>query len=236
MAFQVDAIDLPVMSERSRFEFENRGAIDAFWEQAVRANPRLWNGVQFLFEDVRVEAGILRGTGYRTDFATFLYWRHHREREGEMPIHIAGTTLPITGDNALLTIRMAQHTSNPGDYYFPAGSLDENDVVDDHISIDVNVSRELKEETGLIVPDDFDQEPFVVVIDRGAWHIARRFRLPVTVDEARQSILAHQAATGDDETDDVIGIYNRADADKLKLYAKMLAHWHFDDVLAKEAA
>ena len=236
MAFQVSAIDLPVLPDRSRFETENRAAIDAHWAAVVRDNPRLWNGVQFLFEDVRVDGDVLRGVGYRTDFATFLYWRDHRDQPGEMPTHIAGTTMPVTSDGALLTIRMSEHTANPGEYYFPAGSLDDQDVIDNHISIDANVSRELLEETGLHAPTDLDQEPYVVAIDRGAWHIARRFQLPLTVEEARQTIGAHQSATGDDETDQVIGIYNRDEAQKLKLYARMLAMWHFDNMSAQEAA
>lgn len=236
MTFQVDAIDLPVVSDRSHFETENRADIDAYWNAAVRDNPRLWNGVQFLFEDVRVEEKVLKGTGYRTDFATFLYWRHHRERGGPMPIHIAGTTLPVTIYDALLTIRMARHTANPGEYYFPAGSLDDNDVVDNQVSIDRNVSRELLEETGICAPPNFNEEPYVVAIDRGAWHIARRFRLPLTLNQASDVIANHQRATGDDETDEVVGIYNRNDAQKLKLYAKMLALWHFDNLATKEAA
>ncbi|MEL6818471.1 MAG: hypothetical protein AAFP80_07475 [Pseudomonadota bacterium] len=236
MTFQVADVDLPVLPDRSRFEIENRAAIDAHWQVMVRDYPRLWNGVQFLFEDVRVEDNVLRGTGYRTDFATFIYWRDHRDRQREMPTHIAGTTMPVTSDNALLTIRMAGHTANPGEYYFPAGSLDEQDVINHQISIDANVSRELLEETGLKTPDDLTSEPYIVAVDRGAWHVARRFSLPLDLAEARQAISAHQRTTGDDETDDVIGIYDRHDAQKLKLYAKLLALWHFDDVAAKEAA
>lgn len=236
MTFQVHAIDLPILTTRSRFEAANRVAIDAQWEEEVKANPRLWNGEQFLFEDVRVEEGVLRGIGYRTDFATFLYWRRNRYSSTAMPTHIAATTLPVTSDGALLTIRMAPHTANPGEYYFPAGSLDDHDVIDGHISIDANIRRELLEETGIAYPLAEQPEPYIVAIVDNAWHIARRFDLPLSVDQARDAIAQHQAATGDDETDAVEGIYKPEQTAKLKPYARLLAEWHFDNMQAGRAA
>lgn len=234
MILRAHSIDLPVLDVPIDYELEHRPAIEANWRDAVAKQPRLWNGVQFLFRNVRIEDGVLRGTGYRSDYAAFLYWRAHRHEIGDRAAHIAATALPIMTDGGLLTVRMAAPTANAGNYYFPAGSLDGDDVIDGRLSIDHNIARELSEETG--IEADFTNEPYIIAIDRGAWHVARRTRIAMGVEKARAHIQQHQMRTGDDETDGVFGVFNVQDAQRLKTYARMLAEWHFMTVSAETAA
>ncbi|QBK31419.1 NUDIX hydrolase [Roseitalea porphyridii] len=227
MIAAIDSTDLHLTDAPLDFAMRHREAIAAHWRRATAANPRLWNGPQFLFTEVSVEGGVLTGRAHRTDFATFLYWRDH----GRDPsaTHITGTSLPVTADGALLAIRMAGHTANAGQLYFPAGSLDPADATGGAIDIDTNIRRELAEETGLEpAPETFDAMMIGSRADN-AWHVARRCRLALSFEACAERVRAHQARTGDDEVDAVLAIRSAAEAAPLRDYARALALWHFDD-------
>lgn len=204
----------------------HQSAIDAWWADARRSNPRLWNGATVLFRDARVEDGVLRAEGFAADFASFLYWRDN----GRDPAvtHITGTSLPVTADGALLAVRMAAHTANPGQVYFPGGSFDTvDDLVGGRLDVPANVVREMAEETGIDARRHGLQTPLIAVFDAGAWHVALRIRLSLTFAECVDAMRAHQAATGDDELDGALAIRGLDDAERLKPYSRMLAEWHF---------
>lgn len=208
------------------FERDNRPAIEAHWAVTLAANPRLWNGPFFLFEDVRLEGGVLRGCARRTDFATFLYWRD--SGRPETAVHVTGTSLPVTADGALLAVRMAAHTANAGAVYFPAGSFDAADIVDGAFDVSGNIARELQEETGLAFDAARAEDAFTAVFDRGAWHVARRNRLTDDFDACLHTIERHRAQGGDDEIETAIAVRpGGAELGLLKPHARALAEWHF---------
>ena len=210
------------------FERDNRAMIDAYWKEATAARPRLWNGPAFLFEDVFLEGGRLSGTARRTDFATFLYWRDNgRPRD---VVHITGTSLPVLADGSLFGVRMAAHTANGGEVYFPAGSLEEGDLVDGVFDLTRSIARELAEETGLAFDMAGAEGMFTAALDRGAYHVARRNRLGGGFDDCRERLVRHQAETGDDEIEAAVAIRaNDAGLTALKPYARALADWHFEN-------
>ncbi len=228
MVLRLDSTDLRIDDGRLAFQAAHRDAITAHWARASAEKPRLWNGPQFLFAEVACEDGVLRARGHRTDFATFLYWRANQAGSGV--VHITGTSLPVTADGALLAVRMAGHTANAGQLYFPSGSLDLNDVAaDGRVDVTGNIRRELEEETGLAPPiEAFDADYRAVRTDT-VWFLARRCRLSLTFDECERRVRAHQAKTGDDEIAGTVAIRTRSEADALKPHARALALWHFSD-------
>jgi len=227
MLVRLDSTQLTVTEAPLAFAERHADAIAAHWRQRVAAQPRLWNGPQFLFTDVRLEDGILHGTAHRTDFAAFLFFRDHR-RDG-YAVHITGASLPVTTDGAIVAARQADHTANAGQVYFPAGSLDPGDVAGDRIDITRNIRRELAEETGMEPPlADFDDVLMAATTDH-VWHVARRCRLSVSFAECEARLRAHQADTGDDEVAHLVAIRSPDEADRLVPYARALALWHFDD-------
>lgn len=228
MLVRLDSTQLTVTEAPLAFAERHADAIAGHWRRQVAARPRLWNGPQFLFTDVRLHGGVLHGTAHRTDYAAFLFWRDHR-RDGSA-VHITGASLGVTTDGAIIAARMADHTANAGQIYFPAGSLDPGDVAGGRIDITGNIRRELAEETGLEPPlADFDPAMVAASIDH-AWYVARRCRLALSFAECEARVRAHQAATGDDELAELIAIRSRDDTDRLRPYARALALWHFDDV------
>lgn len=210
------------------FERANRRAIDAYWKIVTDARPRLWNGPAYLFEDIRLDDGRLTATARRTDFATFLYWRDNgRPRD---VVHITGTSLPVLADGSLLGVRMAAHTANGGEVYFPAGSLEEGDLAESVFDVTGSIARELVEETGLSFDMAAAEDVYTAALDRGAFHIARRNRLDMNFDVCRERLIRHQAETGDDEIEAVVAIgAHGAGLAGLKPYARALADWHFEN-------
>jgi hypothetical protein len=225
---RLETLRLALSDAPLRFEKENRPAIEANWAAALAANPRLWNGPSFMFEDVRLEGGKLTGTGHRTDFATFLHWRDNGRPAGV--VHITGTSLPVTRDGALFAVRMAAHTANPGAIYFPAGSFDAADVIDGVFDVTRNIARELAEETGIGFHEADAETGLTAVFDRGAIHIARRNLLAADFAGCAARLSRHQAETGDDEVDGAVAIRGGDGSLRaLKPYAKALAEWHFEN-------
>jgi len=224
----LDSVRLMLGEGALRFETKNRPAIERYWQSALAANPRLWNGPFFMFEDVRIENGILSGTGRATDFATFLYWRDNGRPAGVT--HVTGTSLPVMADGSLFAIRMAGHTANAGLVYFPAGSFDAADVAGGQFDVTGNIARELNEETGLEFREGDAEAIHTAVCVEGAIHVTRRNRLPFDFDEALRRLRHHQAQTGDDEIDTAVAIRPGAETPGgLKPYARALADWHFEN-------
>ncbi|WP_425417593.1 hypothetical protein [Oricola indica] len=223
-----ETVRLAVEGGRLSYEAQNRAAIDAYWADCKAANPRLWNGPFFMFEEVSVGGSVFSGRGRRTDFATFLHWRDH----GRPPeaVHVTGTSLPVTADGALFAVRMAAHTANAGAVYFPAGSFDAEDIVDGSFDVTRNIAREMGEETGLVFDENMAEGAYTVVADRGAFHVARRSGLPGDFDACLDLMRRHQARTGDDELETAIAVRAGGEgADLLKPYARLLADWHFEN-------
>lgn len=213
---------------RLAFEADNRAKIESYWQAALAKNPRLWNGPFFMFEDVRLEDGILTGTGRATDFATFLYWRDNGQPE--TATHITGTSMPVMADGALFAVRMAAHTANAGHVYFPAGSFDADDLIDGYFDVSRNIARELAEETGLEFDEATADPAFMAVRIVGAMHITRRNRLPFGFEEGLQRLQRHQAETGDDEVETAVAIRrDGAELGALKYFTRALADWHFEN-------
>lgn len=214
---------------RLSFETENRADIERYWQAALAANPRLWNGPFFMFEDVRIADGSLTGTGRATDFATFLFWRDNGRPAGVM--HITGTSMPVMADGSLFAIRMAAHTANAGNLYFPAGSFDAADVTGGRFDVTGNIARELAEETGLGFSEADAETAFTAVRVARAIHVTRRNRLPFGFPEALDRLRRHQADTGDDEIETAVAVTPQGEAlGHLKPYARALADWHFENV------
>lgn len=222
----LESTDLTFRDEPHPYARAHRAKIDAYWDERRAANGRLWNGDAVLFADARIDGGVLCATGYRADFATFLYWRDN----GRDPsvTHITGSSLPVTADGALMAVRMSAHTANPGQVYFPGGSFDlPHDLIGGRFDPTANMAREMTEETGIDPRAHRLDELLVGVWNEGAWHVARRAWLSLDLAACEAAIAAHQAATGDDELAGVVAVRCLDQAPVLKPYARILAEWHF---------
>lgn len=204
-----------------------RSEIMRYWNSVMHGNNRLWNGVFYMFTDVKIENSVLFARGHKTDFATFLYWRDHGR--SDQLTHITGTTFPQFADGALLAIKMADHTANAGKIYFPAGAFDGDDIVDGSFDVTINIRRELQEEIGLDMQESWISGPLLASNDHNAFHIAQPMLLPVGFEQLQNHWIKHRAHGGDDEIERLVPICHRDDIPlEMPPYATALCHYHFD--------
>jgi hypothetical protein len=143
-----DRLALRFDREPWRFARERRAEIDAHFAELQRNKPYLWNGRVLLLRSGEIAGGVVAGTYFETDFASFIAWR-----DWDFPDKTVRNCFPMAAlravDGAFLLGVMAAHTASAGHVYFPAGTPDPNDIVGETVDLDGGVMRELAEETGL---------------------------------------------------------------------------------------
>lgn len=191
-------IDLTVAAPLD-LDADRRAAVAAHFAEVTAANPKVWNGPFFLFEDVRVEGDAFRATARPTDYATFLHWRS-LGFPGDRHTHVFPVPAVTTADARLLVGVMGRTTSNAGLAYPPSGSFDHHDVVGSRIDPVANMVRELGEEVGIDAAD-LAPEPGFTVLSSGPGRIAlvKRWRTPRRAAELAAEIAAHIGAEADPE-------------------------------------
>lgn len=189
----IDAVALTVSETPLPLAPDERIAVERRFEAALAANPKLWNGAFFLFEDVALGETTFTATARPTDFATFLHWRAAAEPDRRWT-HVFPVAALTTRDDRLLLGIMGATTANPGLAYPPSGSFDPDDVVDGRLDPLANMLRELREEVGLDAAA-FPREPGYTVFASGPRRVAlvKRIRAPLVAEEIEAAIRTHVA-------------------------------------------
>ena len=146
--FDVSSFRLEVRDGPHPWLTGNEAGIAANWEREIALNPRLFNGRMVFQRDLVLDDGHIRGAAHLVPYAAFLHWRRFGRGGGD-GYHLFAMPLILSRDGAVMAIRMADTTANPGRVYPPAGSLDDSDVHDGLCDLDGNMMRETREETGL---------------------------------------------------------------------------------------
>jgi 8-oxo-dGTP pyrophosphatase MutT (NUDIX family) len=210
LIFRVDRLDLRVTPKPWAFAIERRVEIDAYFATLQREKPAIWNGRVLLLHSQVLTEGVFRGEFLETDYASLAAWGHWgRPKTG---VHDCfGAAAILASDGAFLLGRMAPHTFNAGRIYFPAGTPDLDDVVDGSVDLDVNLRRELLEETGLEI-GEFTVEPgWNTVVDGGLIVQIKVLRSEQIADALRARILGRLARERQPEFSDIIIVRKRAD-------------------------
>jgi 8-oxo-dGTP pyrophosphatase MutT (NUDIX family) len=135
------------------FAEARRAEIDGHFAERRAQRPQIWNGRVVLASRYSIADGLLTGSCFETDFASFLAWRDWGFPAADAVNCFAMGALR-SRDNAFLLGVMGAHTVNAGRVYFPAGTPEPEDVADGALDLAGNVVREVAEETGL-TPDDY---------------------------------------------------------------------------------
>ena len=202
--FDLSSFRLAVADGPHPWVLENEAPIAANWRREIAANPRLFNGQMVFQRKLSFEDGHIEGRAHMVPFAAFLHWR--RSGRGPGGHHLFAMPMIISADGAVMAIRMAETTANPGRVYSPAGSLDAHDVKNGFCDLDGNMRRETKEETGLDLAD-MRVDPVcraVQIVNTVA--IFRIFRSRLSEAEFRSSVMDHIAADPEPEIADLIAI------------------------------
>ncbi len=196
------------------FALARRAEIDAHFAGLSRDNPHAFNGRVLMLHTFDIEDAVLHGGYFETDFASFIAWRDWGWPDMSVR-NCFGQAALRAADGAFVLGVMGAHTMNAGRIYFPSGTPDLKDVVDDRVDLDGSVLRELAEETGLTAAD--------VCLDPG-WHavlagprlaMLKPVRSPLSADALRARILAHMAGEAHPELADVRIVRGPADLDDM---------------------
>jgi 8-oxo-dGTP pyrophosphatase MutT (NUDIX family) len=202
--FDLSSFRLAVMDGPHPWVLENEAPIAANWQREIAANPRLFNGQMVFQRKLSFEDGHIEGRAHMVPFAAFLHWR--RAGRGPGGHHLFAMPMILSADGAVIAIRMAETTANPGRVYSPAGSLDSQDVKDGFCDLDGNMRRETKEETGLDL-GDMQVDPICRAVHiANSVAIFRLFRSALSEAEFRRRVTEHIATDPEPEISELIGI------------------------------
>lgn len=202
--FDVSSVRLRVVEGPHPWVQENEAAIESNWQREVAANPRLFNGRMVFQRELVFAQGHIEGRAHMVPFAAFLHWR--RGGRGTGGHHLFAMPMIVSADGAVIAIRMAETTANPGRVYSPAGSLDAHDVRAGLCDLEGNMRRETREETGLDL-GEMEADPVCRAVHvANSVAVFRVFRSPLDEAEFRARIMEHIAVDAEPEISEMIGV------------------------------
>lgn len=221
----VDVIDVVLDPAPHPYEIGNEAAIQRSWVEEKAAKPALFDGTVVLLATLRYRDGRIEGRCHAVRYATFLHWRGTRAGTAQ---HAFAHAMLVSSDNALIAVRMAGHTVNAGKVYFAAGSFEPEDFPSGRVDADLNMRREVLEETGLdLATASADDRYHALSTSRGTV-IVRRYFFRETADELVRRIEAFVAKEVEPEISGPVVILGPDEEHAgLMPHMKALAAWHF---------
>ncbi len=186
----LDRLHLTFAPKSWVYATERRTEIDAWFAARQRENPALWNGRVLLLHDYAISEGVFSGRYLETDYASFAAWRSWG-RPAAAIYDCFGAAAILAADGACLLGVMGPHTINSGRIYFPCGTPDLDDRVGDRVDLDLNVRRELKEETELDVAEFAAEAGWTTVFDGSLIAHIKVLRSGDSAEVLRSRILDH---------------------------------------------
>ena len=116
-------------------------------------------------------------------------------------------------DSGYLLGVMGSHTANAGRTYFPAGTLEPDDVVDGRVDFRASIERELTEETGIAAAELSAEEGWWAVFAGIRIGIAKVLRANESAADLRERILRHLAKEAEPELSDIRIVHGPEDLD-----------------------
>lgn len=130
--------------------------IERFWKDAIKENPNLYNGQDYVVETVNETKENIEMIVTKSNYAHYLYDERVGIKEDNYRCCSPwGGILLLTKDNYFVIGEMDKTTSMPYALQIPGGGIDIKDIENGIINIDLNIKRELKEELNLNL-DDID--------------------------------------------------------------------------------
>lgn len=226
MVLTVDRVDVRVLPGALSYMVENDAAIRANWARECAENPSLYDGEIYLAPDARFENGGLEAGFKRTNFATLMHWR--RDPSRIRPWHIFAIGVITSREGDLIAGQMGRGHAIAGRVYFPAGSVDDQDIVDNRVDFHVNMLREVREETNLNL-DEARMEPHLnMVTCNRSIALFRRFRFDAPTKELIAHINDFIGRQTMPELSHIIPVTGAGQLGEASPpYVRAFANWHF---------
>jgi len=195
------------------FAVNRRDDIDRYFARLQRERSGVWNGRALLLHRHAIEAGVLRGACFETDYASLCAWRDWMP-PGAGVYNIFAAAALQAADGAFLVGEMAPDTAVAGLIYFPCGTPEPDDV-DAAGALDLagNLHRELREETGIGIDEVAAEPGWSLVRDGGFMALLKRMTAPQSAEELRARIMRYNAHEARAEFTDIRIVRSRTDLD-----------------------
>jgi 8-oxo-dGTP pyrophosphatase MutT (NUDIX family) len=198
-----DRIEIAVEPWPWEFAIAHRDEIDRHFAGRRRERPALWNGRVLLLNRCTVDHGVLHGSSFETDYASFLAWR-----DWEFPdrgvFNIFAAAALRGADGAYIVGEMAPHTASAGQLCFPCGTPDLDDIsADGALDLAGSVGRELSEETGLDIGTLMAEPGWSLVCDRRYLAAMKCLTAHQSAEELRSRIMRHLSGEAHPEFSDI---------------------------------
>ncbi len=224
--FSLDAVQLRLDPAEHPWFAGERDAIAANWQRDQIERPWLFNGTVLLHRGLQLEGGVISGTSHRVPYAALRYMV--KSRPPADVSHLFGSAVIVTSDDALILVRMAPKTANPGKVYAPSGSLDESDIAGDAIDVDGSILREAREETGLYLSRAAAEGCLYGWRSGGIVAVFHRFRLAETAEVLVERTAEHIRTDPEQEIEGLVVVRSPEDAGPTAPpYMQAMIDFHF---------
>lgn len=226
----IDRVSVRLDPSPHRFEIEHAAAIEANWQREFAANPALFDGRMMMHSELGLAGRTLVGRAHAVRFATLLYWRRHRPAGAR---HAFAHAALVASDGALVAVRMGPHTAAAGRVYFAAGSFEASDFPGGMVDVDLNMRREVLEETGLDLAGARPDDGYQLWSGENGVVVFRRYRLGRPAAELATAIEAFVAGEAEPEITGPVVLTGPADRPRgLSAHMIPFMQWHFENVRA----
>ncbi|MFD1199513.1 NUDIX hydrolase [Brucella gallinifaecis] len=227
--YEIDRVDVEVLPGSLDYGQVHKLAIAENWQRECQLNPTLFDGEIYLAPEARLEGRSFAASFYRTSFATLMYWR--KDTQPVKPWHIFGVGVMVSADGHLMAARMSSHNAVAGRVYFPAGSIDDNDIVDGRANYENNMAREVFEETGVNLGDARREEKIHLVMADRSIALFRRYYFDLSTADLLKRIETNLALQAVPELAEIIPVTKAgAMGQATPSYVRTFADWHFENL------
>ena len=210
---EIDRVEIAVEPWSWEFSVAQREEIDRNFARRAGGGSAIWNGRVLLLRRYSVRNGVLQGTSFETDYASFLAWRDWGFPDASV-FNVFGSAALQAADGAFLLGEMGPSTANPGSIYFPCGTPDRDDIrADGTLDLAGSVSRELLEETGLEIAALEVRPGWTMVHDGGFLNLMKIVTARQNAEGFRAQIMRNLATQVQPEFCDIHIVRGRADLD-----------------------
>lgn len=208
-----------LVPHRWRWAEANAERIATHWMHRKAQRPEIFNGRVLMLAELRTEGQSCDARFFETDYAVLTAWLDLGRPDETVGNAFAMGAL-CGNDGGFILGRMADHTANAGQLYFPAGTPDLSDVTPTgEVDLAASLEREIAEETGLGSSDWEIARDWTIVEAEGRIAFLRLVRLRESAEVSRTRIRRFLASETRPELADVIVVSSEADLDPIAMPA-----------------
>lgn len=174
-------IDLPIGLKEN---------IKIFWNNAIKENPNLYNGQDYVVETVNETKDIIEMLVVKSNYAHYLYDERIGIKENKYRCCSPwGGILLQTKDDYFVVGEMNKTTSMPFCLQLPGGGIDKKDIKNGEINIIANINREVKEELNIDIENIDYRLEFIEYPDEK--RNAYGFIALIRIDQSKEELEKH---------------------------------------------